>query len=414
MCARLYSDVYGRMRAHATYNGQKNETKLFKIINLKIFIMKKITFLVAALCATTLAFAGTITIDESKVTWGTAYADCPSKFTVSGQTFDVVNLIKGKLNAQTDSCLQFSKLDTDKSRAAGYIANKTELALVSIVLTKYGDYQNLTIYAGATAADLAKVNLVESGSTYTATMPEGAKFFKVINESNYTAYCASIVINVEGEIDGGDEDGDATELTVNYAQALYFADYSSEGAYNWTIDLVNETSDEDYDVWMSIDLTTPTQTKLTGTWTTSNGLDIEYSTLDLINGTDTTYLDATNVTLTLKCTGKDDEDYAMYDVVATMVCDDGKTYTVKENLTVYAFDYDTDDEITLEDEITAIRNIEVMSDVYARDGRIYAEEGAQIYTVMGLNVTEQNQKSTLGEGIYIVKAGNKLAKIVVK
>ncbi len=224
--------------------------------------MKKITFLVAALCATTMAFAETITIDESNVTWGTSYANCPSEFTVSGQTFDVVNLVKGKLKAETDSCLQFSKLDTVKSRAAGYIANKTELDLVSIVLTKYGDYQNLTIYAGATAADLAKVNLAESGSTYTATMPDGAKFFKIINESSYAAYCASIVINV----DGG----------------------------------------------------------------------------------------------------------------------------------------------------TAIRNIEVLNDVYAHEGHIYAEEGAQIYTVMGLNVTEQNKKSTLGEGIYIVKAGNKLAKIVVK
>jgi len=66
------------------------------------------------------------------------------------------------------------------------------------------------------------------------------------------------------------------------------------------------------------------------------------------------------------------------------------------------------------DEYTAIRNIEVLNDVYAHEGHIYTEEGAQIYTVMGLNVTEQNKKSTLGEGIYIVKAGNKLAKIVVK
>lgn len=222
------------------------------------------------------------------------------------------------------------------------------------------------------------------------------------------------LVERNGSSDGGDEDGDATELTVNYAQALYFADYSSEGAYNWEFDLINATSNTDYTVWMYIDLTTPTQTKLAGNWTTSNGLDIEYSGLELINGTDTTELNATDITLTLKCTGKDDEGYALYDVVATMACDNGKTYTVKENLTVYAFDCDTEEEITLEDEITAIRNIEVLNDVYAREGRIYAEEGAQIYTIMGLNVTEQNKKSTLGEGIYIVKAGNKLAKIVVK
>ncbi len=253
---------------------------------------------------------------------------------------------------------------------------------------------------------------VKEGDTLTVL----AEKYQVYKEQEQLVN-AIYVSHTEGTGSSGgdsDEDGDATELTVNYAQAWYFANYSSEGAYNWEFDLINATSDEDYDVWMYIDLTTPTQTKLAGTWTTSNGLDIEYSGLDLINGTDTTYLSATNVTLTLKCTGEDDEGYAMYDVVATMVCDDGKTYTVKENLTVYAYDSDTEEDIILEDETTAIRNIEVMSDVYAREGRIYAEEGAQIYTVMGLNVTEQNKKSTLGEGIYIVKAGNKLAKIVVK
>ncbi len=65
-------------------------------------------------------------------------------------------------------------------------------------------------------------------------------------------------------------------------------------------------------------------------------------------------------------------------------------------------------------EATAIRTVEVLTNVYAHNGRIYAEEGAQIYTITGLNVTEQNQTSTLNEGIYIVKANNKIAKIVVK
>ncbi len=65
-------------------------------------------------------------------------------------------------------------------------------------------------------------------------------------------------------------------------------------------------------------------------------------------------------------------------------------------------------------ETTAIRTLEVLTNVYAHNGRIYAEEGTQIYTITGLNVTAQNQKSTLGEGIYIVKANNKVAKIVVK
>ena len=64
-----------------------------------------------------------------------------------------------------------------------------------------------------------------------------------------------------------------------------------------------------------------------------------------------------------------------------------------------------------EGEYTAIRDIEVMSDVYARDGRIYAEEGARIYTVTGIDVTTLNGQL---DGVYVVKNGNKVAKVVVR
>ncbi len=64
-----------------------------------------------------------------------------------------------------------------------------------------------------------------------------------------------------------------------------------------------------------------------------------------------------------------------------------------------------------EGEYTALCDIEVMSDVYARDGRIYAEEGARIYTVTGIDVTTLNGQL---EGVYVVKNGNKVAKVVVK
>ena len=67
--------------------------------------------------------------------------------------------------------------------------------------------------------------------------------------------------------------------------------------------------------------------------------------------------------------------------------------------------------VSTEDLPTAIREVEVMTDVYARDGRIYAEEGARIFTVTGLDVTRQNGQLN---GIYVVKAGNKVAKVVVK
>lgn len=59
---------------------------------------------------------------------------------------------------------------------------------------------------------------------------------------------------------------------------------------------------------------------------------------------------------------------------------------------------------------TAIRTVEIDNTVYARDGRIYAEEGARIYSLTGLDVTRMNGNL---EGIYIVKNGNKVAKVAV-
>ncbi len=201
-------------------------------------------------------------------------------------------------------------------------------------------------------------------------------------------------------------------LTVNHAQAVYYAEHSKEGAYNWTLDLINFTDEDldDYDVLMYINLTTPTQTKIAGDWNVDNGLTAEGSGLQLIDGTDTINLKATDVTLKLTCVSKE-ENYLSYDIAAIMVCDDGKTYTVNEKLLISAIDDATDNEITLDDDVTAIRNVEVMNDVYANAGRIYAEEGARIYTVTGLDVTRMNGSL---DGIYIVKAGNKVGKIVVR
>ena len=62
------------------------------------------------------------------------------------------------------------------------------------------------------------------------------------------------------------------------------------------------------------------------------------------------------------------------------------------------------------EEYTAIRTVEIDNTVYARDGRIYAEEGARIYSLTGLDVTRMNGNL---EGIYIVKNGNKVAKVAV-
>ncbi len=368
--------------------------------------MKKITFLVAALFATMMANATSVTLTMKDIAATKGEKDGVSFTTAQndGATAPAYNTTSNDLRLYAKNTITIAYTENIKS--------------ISFAISTKGQYRLASLTADngtCTVKGTPDFTAVWSGDANTVTITVGDKAdYGTDGNSKAGQLCFdSFTVSTEESTDGdGGEDG---ELTVNYAQAWYFDEYSDEGEYIWQVDLINATSQTDYNVWMYIDLTTPTKTKIAGTWTTSNGLDAEYSGLDLINGKDTTELSATDVTLTLACIGTDEEGYAIYSIAATMVCDDGKTYTAKENLTIYAADSETEDDIILDDEVTAIRsNIEVLTDVYAREGRIYAEDGAQIYTIMGLNVTEQNQKSKLGEGIYIVKAGNKVAKIVVK
>ncbi len=224
----------------------------------------------------------------------------------------------------------------------------------------------------------------------------------------------------------GDEDGDATELTVNYAEITYYEELSEEGAHNFSIDFMyyNATEDSVHAPYVSFDIYSASATAVAGSYSIANGtIGEEYSYAMLTDAElvddDADGVAMTAATLTLAYVAANET----YKAVAAFTASDGKKYTINAEVPVSVFKaldtdgdyyYDDYEDYTLDENTTAIRNIEVLNDVYAREGRIYAEEGAQIYTIMGLNVTEQNKKSTLGEGIYIVKAGNKLAKIVVK
>lgn len=64
-----------------------------------------------------------------------------------------------------------------------------------------------------------------------------------------------------------------------------------------------------------------------------------------------------------------------------------------------------------EQSTTALESVE-MSNIYANNGRIYGAEQGRIYTINGMDVTEQNGQ--LSNGIYIVKVGATATKIAVK
>ena len=65
----------------------------------------------------------------------------------------------------------------------------------------------------------------------------------------------------------------------------------------------------------------------------------------------------------------------------------------------------------LDSPTTALETVEMLN-IYANNGRIYGAEQGRIYTINGMDVTEQNGQ--LSNGIYIVKVGATATKIAVK
>jgi hypothetical protein len=68
-------------------------------------------------------------------------------------------------------------------------------------------------------------------------------------------------------------------------------------------------------------------------------------------------------------------------------------------------------EFKYDDTVTAIGEVSSKLSVYANNGTIYGAENGRIYTILGMDVTEQNGNLN---GIYVVKVGNKTQKIAVK
>jgi hypothetical protein len=360
--------------------------------------MKKITFLVAALFATMAVSAAVITFDAPTIgDQGTSGTGSAVTKTVSGVT---LSIDKGYVFNDLQYEVNYVRAYAGAAMTISSDVNITKIVVTAIApVSETDDKYSAASFTstGYTVSEDKTIGTWEGTSTSVS--------FAAAKQVRMT----KIEVTIDGEIGGGETGGETVALDVNYAQAQYLEEYSSEGAFNWEFDLINATSETDYTAWMYIDLTTPTLNSIVGTWTASNGLDITYSGLDLINGTDTTSLTATDVTLTLTFEGDDVDGYPTYAVTASMTCDDGKTYTVTQTLTVYAFNATTQADLDMEN-ASAISKIEVLNNVYANQGRIYTEESARIYTITGLDVTSMNGNL---DGVYIVKVANKVAKIMV-
>ena len=209
-----------------------------------------------------------------------------------------------------------------------------------------------------------------------------------------------------GGSEGGEEGGEVAIKDVDFMMAYYYT--YDEQAY-WDFDIYNY--DNDYPELYIESAVATSKSSISGTYDFEEVYGTYYTSAN-----DSVVIASGSVTITY--TGKTDEfEDPIYRVAGTLVGEDGVTYTIDVQIGTEAFDYDayfagtTQNEcyLTLED-VVAIRTVEIDNTVYARDGRIYAEEGARIYSLTGLDVTRMNGNL---EGIYIVKNGNKVAKVAV-
>ena len=388
--------------------------------------MKKFTFLVAALCATMMAFAAATAVkvtDASTLKAGDkivianldgSQAMSTSQTTVEGKSYyrGVVDFDVKNVTTDVEQVELVASGSNFKLKVTGgylYFDSSWEKNWLGTNATG-------TDFTFEASGDTLRLKEVASGryimyntqsdpyrfSCYKAS--SGAR--KNGGTSIYTISGGSEGGEEGGGSEGGEEGGEVAIKDVDFMMAYYYT--YDEQAY-WDFDIYNY--DNDYPELYIEGAVATSKSSISGTYDFEEVYGTYYTSAN-----DSVFIASGSVTITY--TGKTDEfEDPIYRVAGTLVGEDGVTYTIDVQIGTEAFDYDayfagtTQNEcyLTLED-VVAIRTVEIDNTVYARDGRIYAEEGARIYSLTGLDVTRMNGNL---EGIYIVKNGNKVAKVAV-
>ena len=350
--------------------------------------MKKFTFLVAALCATMMASAA-VTFTGNAI----GAAGTESSGSLVEKTIDGVTLSIDKGYVKIDP-----KFDVNWIRAySGATMTISATSNISKIVITTTDPESSTKDKYSAAAFSASSYSVSSDKTV-GTWTGSATSVTFSASAQVRMISVEVTLGEGGEGEGGEEGGDEDAIAISplaYSEAAYMGEY--EGQHEWLI-LLWKSYDDDYE-FVQFDILSSGATTIAGTYS----LD-EYSGA-WFSKTDSVIVESGTLTITRI------DDAGNYTVVAEFVGNNGKKYTVNTTVEILAYDDETEDDIELTDVAsTAIRTVEIDNTVYARDGRIYAEEGARIYSLTGLDVTRMNGNL---EGIYIVKNGNKVAKVAV-
>lgn len=357
--------------------------------------MKKFTFLVAALCATMMASA---TVFE-KVT--TAPADWSGQYLIvyeNSATEAYVFNGQDAANGYVSATIAAGKIEsTELDNYVATIAPMTGGYSVQIAGKYYGGKSgsnSLEIGSTAVLNTLSMeadniVLLTSNTSVMRFNNAKDQKRFRYFKASSYTGqrgiclYKAKTVVDVEEPVIEEISVSKALELINALAEgASTTAEYIVKGVVS-AIDTPNDTiaKYKNCDFWMS-DIDAPASKVMAFR---TKGIDGADFTVGLIAVGDTVKVQGTLKNFKNSKTSEIIPEINKGNLVEVVAGEGGE-------------------------EGSAIRTVEIDNTVYARDGRIYAEEGARIYSLTGLDVTRMNGNL---EGIYIVKNGNKVAKVAV-
>ncbi len=383
--------------------------------------MKKITLLVAALCATMMASAAVITVTD----------------------FTSVDLVAANGGTGTDWTAEVSGITLSSN---GAIADATYNGVTNRTLRVFAG-QTLTISCAQTISKIEIIGMAKKGANITAnpgTVVGGdyssaeADVYNnetfdtplfVVNDVNATSTVITPVKQIRvygirvtttgeggeqpgegGEEEGGEEEGEldytyepteVTTLNLNLSKG----DYVQQTGY---IDMFFTGEEADLELIFMVNEVVAQTIVPAGTYEINN-TEAENTVLASPGGDD--IYDYPSVVYTQY----DEEGYynAAYYLMSGTVTVSAEGEGVRIVVAATSYNGSTINATysgVVEEYETAIEKVEIDNSVYAHDGRIYAEEGARIFNLVGLDVTEMNGNLN---GVFVVRNGNKVAKVLV-
>ena len=399
--------------------------------------MKKITFLLVALCATVFANAADYTLTMSDYA-ATSFTSQDGVFTVAtaqntGASAPAYNTTALDLRVYANGSITITSTEA--------------MTNISFVISTKGEFRlaSLTSNVGSVAVTgTPDFTAVWSGDATSVTITVGAQADYGTDGNTKAGQLCFTAINIttNGE-GGGTVDPEPTaDFEMVEAEFVYFAEYSSTDGQNFMVNLYSDmtweenaetggyvpTSEGNY---FSLDVYTASASSFVGTYTfdandtyMAGTFGNEYSAWVNVSaaGVETSLtLTAGTITITSNGAGLG------YTVVYSLTDQNATVHTGTYSLgadVVGIYDQDGNDYSASISDGTAICNVEASLEVYTRNGNIVvpAEAGQRIevYNMMGQTIysgVAQNAETTISglaaQQVLVVRAGNKTAKVIL-